>query len=72
MNDQTPEQNVVTTDWLRLRPWREFSALALMVMDINWILPLFQSLTKTGAEQETLRAGLILGGILIAAYVIAR
>jgi hypothetical protein len=72
VNDQTPEQNVVTTDWLRLRPWREFSALALMVMDINWILPLFQSLTKTGAEQETLRAGLILGGILIAAYVIAR
>lgn len=66
------EHKSIPIGWLHLRPWREFSALALMFMDVNWILPLFQSLTKTGAQQETLQAGIVLGGTLLAAYLMAR
>lgn len=72
LNHQTLENETISTDWLRLRPWREFSALALIMMDINWILPLFQAITRTGAQQEPMAAGLILGGVLLAAYLCAR
>lgn len=72
LEGQQPEIHELPTSWLRLRPWREISALALMMMDINWVLPLFQSLTQTGARQASLFAGLLLGGILLSAYIAAR
>ena len=67
-----PEIVEIPQGWLRLRPWREFSALALLVMDINWILPLFQSITETGARQEPLFAGAVMGAVILIGYVLAR
>ena len=72
LTEGQPEVVEIPAGWLRLRPWREFSALALMVMDVNWILPLFQNLTQTGANQEPIYAAAVMGAVLLVAYLAAR
>ena len=54
------------------RPWREVAILALIVMDLSWIVPWFRSFTPATHANSSARAFLILGSILLSAHLLAR
>ncbi len=56
----------------QIRYWRELSILALMVMELAWIVPWYRSLTPATYAISMWRVFFVLFGILIAAHLATR
>jgi hypothetical protein len=54
------------------RPWREVAILALIIMDLCWIVPWFRSFTPATHANSSARAFLILGSMLLTVHLLAR
>lgn len=54
------------------RPWREVTILALIVMELCWIVPWFRSFTPVTHAVSSARAFLILGSMLLSVHLLAR
>ena len=48
-----------------IRPWRELSLIALMVMELCWVVPWFRSLTQATYAVPPAKAFLVLAGIML-------
>ena len=48
-----------------IRPWRELSLIALMVMELCWVVPWFRSLTRATYAVPPAKAFLVLAGIML-------
>lgn len=56
----------------RLILWPEITALLLVVMETSWLLPWYRGVIEISYVATQLRAGLVLGGMMLAAYVLTR
>lgn len=56
----------------RWRPWREITILALIVMELSWIVPWYRSLTPATYATSILRVFLVLGGLILMAHATVR
>lgn len=56
----------------RWRPWREATILALVVMELSWIVPWYRSLTPATYAVEPVRVFLVLGGIYVGVHLVVR
>jgi len=52
--------------------WPEITALLLVVMEISWILPWYRGVIEISYVASQLRAGLVLTGMMLAAYLVTR
>jgi hypothetical protein len=53
---------------IQLRPWRELSALALMVMELSWLDAWYQQLVAPGEQVQLPVFFLLLGTLILSAY----
>jgi hypothetical protein len=56
----------------RWRPWREISILALIVMELSWIVPWYRSLTSSTYATSPPRVFLVLAGLTLSTHLIVR
>jgi hypothetical protein len=58
--------------WPRIRPWREMAALGILVMGLSWAVPWFRSLTQSTYELSSAYTFVVLGGVVLIAYLLVR
>lgn len=56
----------------RWRPWREMTILALIVMELSWIVPWYRSLTPATYATPVLRVFTVLAGLALVAHLVVR
>jgi hypothetical protein len=57
---------------LQLRPWRELSALALMVMELSWLVAGYQQLVNPSKQVKLPLLFLLLGSLILSVYWLTR
>jgi hypothetical protein len=60
------------TALLRIRPWREVAILAIVVMELSWVVPWFRSLTPATNAVSPWRALLVLGALFLVTHLLVR
>jgi hypothetical protein len=65
-------QEVPALQLPRLRPWREITILALILMELSWIVPWFRSLTPATYATSALRAFVVLAGLVLMTHMAVR
>ncbi len=55
-----------------IQPWKELAIVSQIVMELAWIVPWYRSLTFGTNQATPARVFIVLFGILIAAYLLAR
>jgi hypothetical protein len=58
-------QELTTFNFPRIRYWRELSIIALMVMELSWVVPWYRSLTPVTYAVSIWRVFFVLGGIIL-------
>ena len=56
---------------LELRPWREFAVLALILMDLSWLVAWYQQLTAAGSS-GLVQTYLLLGVLFLTVYWVSK
>ena len=54
------------------RPWREISILAIIIMEMCWLVPWFRSLTPATYATDPLRAFVVFAGIVLSSHWLSR
>jgi len=65
-------QDVPVLNLPRWRPWHEITILALILMELSWIVPWYRSLTPATYAASTLRAFLVLAGLTLMTHLTVR
>ncbi len=61
-----------TSQPARLVIWPEITAFLLIVMEVSWLLPWYRGVIEVSYVASELRAGLVLAGMMLVAYLFTR
>lgn len=64
--------NKISTWFSQIRPWREIAVLALVVMELSWVVPWYRSLTPMMYATPPQKVFLVLGLICLGTYWVAQ
>jgi hypothetical protein len=64
--------NTLTSRSARLVVWPEITSFLLIIMEISWLLPWYRGVIEISYVASELRAGLVLAGMMLAAYLLTR
>ena len=71
MTSLSPPKDIRDTLGLHAhRFWREFTALLLVIVELTWLIPWYRSVAQVSYVAPALRTFLVLGGLMVAAYLI--
>jgi hypothetical protein len=70
VNETADPSTIIRSNSTHIRPWQVSIAIALMVMELSWVVPWYVILTRDTAPTTRMEAYLIFGIIMLATYLL--